>query len=289
MVARLRLFARLGLCAAAFTAAGVATTPALAHPHVWVTVKSEVLFDKQGKIAAIRHHWTFDDMYSAFVTTGIGVEGKPATPEQLLPVAKVNVESLAEFDYFTAAKDGHGKVEFAKPTDYSMSESDKMLATLNFTLPLATPSSAGKAFSFQVYDPTFFVDFTFDKDDPVTLVGAPKGCSLTNLKPPPLTAAEDQKLSLAAAENFSPDMAFVIRLFLSARSSHVPEIGAVSVAVCDRAPLAGGRRGLDAVSCRQRCGTGPQSVQCRDLRGRWPLYRICRLASRQTGRIRTGG
>jgi ABC-type uncharacterized transport system substrate-binding protein len=205
------MLTRLRLCAA-FAALLAATTSVVAHPHVWVTVKSEVVFDKQGKVAAIRHHWTFDDMYSAFVTTGIGVSGKPATPEQLLPVAKVNVDSLAEFDYFTEAKDGHGKVEFAKPTEYSMTESDKLLATLSFTLPLATPTSAGKAFSFQVFDPTFFVDFTFDKNDPVTLVDAPKGCSVTNLKPPPLTPAEDQKLTLAAAEDFSPDAAFVIRL-----------------------------------------------------------------------------
>jgi len=205
------MLARLISCAA-FAVVLAATAPAVAHPHVWVTVKSEVLFDKQGKVAAIGQHWTFDDMYSAFVTTGIGVSGKPATPEQLLPVAKVNVDSLAEFDYFTVAKDGHGKVEFAKPTEYSMTESDKLLATLNFTLPLATPTSAGKAFSFQVFDPTFFVDFTFDKDNPIALVDAPKGCSVSNLKPPPLTAAEDQKLTLAAAENFSPDVSFVIRL-----------------------------------------------------------------------------
>ncbi len=189
-----------------------AAVPAAAHPHVWVTVKSEVLFNKAGKIAAIRHHWTFDDMYSAFVTTGIGESGKPATPEELLPVAKVNVESLAEFDYFTFAKDAHGKVEFAKPIDYSMTESDDMIATLHFTLPLQTPASAGKVFSFQVYDPTFFVDFAFDKTDYLKLVNAPKGCSTNDFKPPPLSAADSLKLTAAAAEDFSPDEAFVIRL-----------------------------------------------------------------------------
>jgi ABC-type uncharacterized transport system substrate-binding protein len=190
----------------------VAASPAAAHPHVWVTMKSEVLFDKTGKVTGIRHHWTFDDMYSAFVTTGIGVSGKPATPEELLPVAKVNVESLAEFEYFTFAKDAHGKVEFAKPIDYSMTESDDMIATLHFTLPLKTPASAGKVFSFQVYDPTFFVDFEFAKTDSVTLGNAPKGCSVNDFKPPPLSAADTLKLNAAAAEDFSPDEAFVIRL-----------------------------------------------------------------------------
>lgn len=204
--------ARFRLCAAALVALLAAVLPAAAHPHVWVTVKSEVLFDQTGKITGIRQHWTFDDMYSAFVTTGIGVSGKAATPEELLPVAKVNVESLAEFDYFTFAKDAHGKVQFAKPIDYSMTESDDLLATLHFTLPLQTPASAGKVFSFQVYDPTFFVAFEFAKTDYLTLVGAPKGCSVNDFKPPPLNASESLKLNAAAAENFSPDTAFVIRL-----------------------------------------------------------------------------
>lgn len=205
-------FDRFRLCAVGLVALLAAATPAVAHPHVWVTMNSEVLFDKTGKVTGIRQHWTFDDMYSAFVTTGIGVSGKAATPEELLPVAKVNVESLAEFDYFTFARDAHGKVEFAKPVDYSMTESDDMLATLHFTLPLKTPETVGKAFSFQIYDPTFFVDFEFAKTDPVTLVDAPKGCSLNDFKPPPLTPADSLKLTAAAAEDFAPDLAFVIRL-----------------------------------------------------------------------------
>ena len=65
---------------------------ASAHPHVWVVVKSEVLFGANGKITGIRHAWTFDDMYSAFATQGLGSDGKPPTPEQLAPLAKVNVE-----------------------------------------------------------------------------------------------------------------------------------------------------------------------------------------------------
>jgi ABC-type uncharacterized transport system substrate-binding protein len=205
-------FAGFRLCAIALAALLTAVMPAAAHPHVWVTTKSEVLFDKTGKITGIRHHWTFDDMYSAFVTTGIGVSGKAATPEELLPVAKVNVESLSEFEYFTFAKGAHGKVQFAQPIDYSMTESDDMLATLHFTLPLKVPEAASKVFSFQVYDPTFFVDFEFDKADGVKLVDAPKGCSLNNFKPSPLTPADTLKLNAAAAEDFSPDAAFVVRL-----------------------------------------------------------------------------
>ena len=39
---------------------------ASAHPHVWVQVTSQIVYDSEGKAAAVRHAWKFDDMYSAF-------------------------------------------------------------------------------------------------------------------------------------------------------------------------------------------------------------------------------
>ena len=47
---------------------------------------------------------------------------------------------------------------------------------LRFTMPLKTPVAA-KLFSFQVYDPTYFVAFELDKQNGVSFVDAPKGCS----------------------------------------------------------------------------------------------------------------
>ena len=44
--------------------------PALAHPHVWVSMHSEVLFAPDGTVTGVRHDWAFDDMFSAFATQG---------------------------------------------------------------------------------------------------------------------------------------------------------------------------------------------------------------------------
>src|SRR4051794_28888032 len=122
---------------------------ACAHPHVWVVVKSEVLFDPAGKITGIRHAWTFDEMYSAFATQGFGTNGKPPNQDELQPLAKVNVESLAEFDFFTYAKHAGEKPEFGAPIDYSLDADANKIITLHFTLPLKSPVDAKKPFSFQ--------------------------------------------------------------------------------------------------------------------------------------------
>ncbi len=75
-----------------------------AHPHVWATIKTDLLYAADGSISGVRHAWTFDDMFSAFATMGIKAKTKGQfTREDLQPLAKVNVDSLKEFAYFTFA------------------------------------------------------------------------------------------------------------------------------------------------------------------------------------------
>ena len=58
-------------------ALGLLPAPVFAHPHVWVAAREKVLFSPDGKIIGFRHVWTFDEMYSAFATEGLGKDGKP--------------------------------------------------------------------------------------------------------------------------------------------------------------------------------------------------------------------
>jgi ABC-type uncharacterized transport system substrate-binding protein len=192
-------------------AAGLARSAA-AHPHVWVSARAQLIFDAKGEIEAIRHAWTFDEMYSAFVTEGHGKDGQLMTKEELAPLAKTNVESLAEFDYFTFARVANAKIEFGMPIDYSLEEREDKRVTLRFTLPLKIPASAAKAFSFQVYDPTYFVDFEMEQQDPVGMAGAPKGCSVNVLGSKPLAAEDTKKLTESFFSGLSPGYDFGIKL-----------------------------------------------------------------------------
>ena len=184
---------------------------AQAHPHVWVAVRSEIVF-RDGKILGVRHAWEFDEMYSAFATQGLGKDGKPPTSAELEPFAKSSTETLSEFDYFTFAKQNNAKVAFKPPQDISMEADDKRNVTLRFFLPLETPVAANKPFSFQVYDPTYYVSFGLEKKEPVTLARAPAGCSLSLVEPAPLVATDNQKLSEAFFQNMSPGADFGVKL-----------------------------------------------------------------------------
>src|SRR5436190_17195609 len=134
----------LRVLATVLTGLLIAAGSASAHPHVWVTMKSAVVYGPDGAITGVRHSWSFDDMYSAFATQGLEQKKKSEfTPQELQPLAKVNVESLKEYDLFTYAKANGKDVTFVDPVDYSLEFDPKeTVLTLHFILPLKAPLKA---------------------------------------------------------------------------------------------------------------------------------------------------
>jgi len=42
-----------------------------AHPHIWITMRTEVVYAPDGRTTGLRHTWAFDDMFSTFATQGL--------------------------------------------------------------------------------------------------------------------------------------------------------------------------------------------------------------------------
>lgn len=184
-----------------FAAACIAAafvSPARAHPHVWVTVSSQVVYDAKGAATGIRQAWKFDDMYSVFALEGLPQKTKGVfTREELKDLAEVNITNLKESDFFTYAKASGKDVAFGNVTDYWLDYSNEIL-TLNFTLPFKTPSQE-KSLAIEVYDPSFFVDFSFAEKGAITLVDAPARCTAAIEKPKAVSQPGKQVMSDAEA------------------------------------------------------------------------------------------
>jgi ABC-type uncharacterized transport system substrate-binding protein len=186
---------KLSCVAAALLASLVATIhSAAAHPHVWVTMRSELVYAPDGTVTGIRHAWTFDDMFSAFATQGIDAAKRGTfTREELEPLAKTNIESLKDFEYFTMARANGKRADFVDPpAGYFLEYKDQIL-TLHFTLPFKAPLKATDL-QIDIYDPSYFVDFSFEKDNPVALVGSPAGCKMVVARPEEMDPAMAAKL-----------------------------------------------------------------------------------------------
>lgn len=180
----------------------LAGSPAAAHPHVWVTAKAEIDY-ASGQVTGIRHTWTFDAAYSAFVTQGLDAnkDGK-VTPDELAGLAAENTQNLAEFGYFTKLKVAGKEQSFASPTEPRMAMEGDAL-TLTFLLPLKAPATQGRGVvALEVYDPTFFVSFGLAEGaDAGRIAGAPAGCAVTITRPkaPEAKTAEAGKPGMTEA------------------------------------------------------------------------------------------
>ena len=128
---------------------------AWAHPHVWVTVETEVVYDEHKAITGFRHKWTFDEGYSQFAVEGrdLNNDGQYDRAE-LQELAEVNVSTLKEFEFFTFPKVSNKLIDRDPPKDYWLEYKDGLLS-LFLTLPLKTPVPAArvKDFTFAVTIP----------------------------------------------------------------------------------------------------------------------------------------
>lgn len=158
MLGRLFLPVILGAVATAQTA--------IAHPHVWIQAKAELVFDAQNRFTAVRHVWEFDEGFSSFATQGLDENGDGVfTREELAELAQVNMDSLKDFEFFTYVQMGEDDPKYGAPRDYWLKYENSLL-TLHFTLPMEVAVSADlkKGFSdltVEIFDPTFFVDVGF--------------------------------------------------------------------------------------------------------------------------------
>jgi ABC-type uncharacterized transport system substrate-binding protein len=175
-----------------------------AHPHVWVTMETDFLYNTSKQITGFRHKWTFDEAYTSFAVQGLDKDGDGIlSRDELAELAQVNITSLKEFEYFTFPKVGNAVVERLEPRDYYLEHHDGRL-TLYLTIPLVTPIplEQQRDFHLVIYDPTLFVDFAFAKDNPVKLSGAPTTCAAT-IKNPASQATSVQSLGEAFFNNTS--------------------------------------------------------------------------------------
>lgn len=206
--------------AIAFAILILTATQTFAHPHVWVTMKAELVYAADGSLTGVRHAWTFDDMFSSYATRGVPAKTKGHfTREELHDLAQTNIESLKEYRYFTFAKiDGKKQSGlFSEPTDYWLDyDAAKTALTLHFTLPLKKPTATGQ-FVLEVYDPEFFIDFGLADNNPIKLSGAPASCTFTMEKPHDESFAPSQRTDNMSEINAGMGMNFANKIAVQCR------------------------------------------------------------------------
>ncbi len=146
---------------------------AWAHPHTWIEFDIRVTFDNQGRITGLHQTWLFDAYYTMFVVEGAEKLTGADRQEALNALMVENLKNLAEYKYFTHIYSGETPLETKVAESAATKMADDRLE-MSFFVPLAEPVEARElAVTYQVYDPTYYVEMLhFKGKDSITLDGA---------------------------------------------------------------------------------------------------------------------
>jgi ABC-type uncharacterized transport system substrate-binding protein len=186
-----------------------AVPEARAHPHVFIEMTSDVVFNDAGQINAINVEWVFDPDYSSMATEGLDTnkDGMLSTDE-LEPLAKENIDNLKEWSYFVYGRLNGEKLKWADVTDYGQIMGDDGRLRMHFVVPFAKPVDPRTSeFIYRIYDPTFYIAIDFVGKEPVEALGSkPPSCQIEVRQPPDPNDTQDTKTMLSTkGKDWTPD------------------------------------------------------------------------------------
>ncbi|MEO8757793.1 MAG: DUF1007 family protein [Devosia sp.] len=153
--------------------------PAFAHPHIFVDATAAITFNDAGEMVSIHNDWIFDEAYSAWSIQGLDTNNDgTVSREELQPLADDNMNGLAEYEYYTFAGEGKDpNLKFAHGSN-AVIDYDGHRTTLSFDIALAKPYAIRKALELSIDDPEYYVAITFKDASAVSLINAPKNCTV---------------------------------------------------------------------------------------------------------------
>lgn len=190
----------LAITFAVLTGFLAACSTAIAHPHGWIDLRTEVVLDENGFVSALTVNWNFDEFYSAFVLEDIIRAGED-TEAALAQLTVENLNGLKEFDYFTKIYSDGSEIEIGEAADALTSIANDRLR-MTFTIPLSHPvNPRTSAFEYAVYDPTYYIEILHISEEAIALQGPRSDtCKIAMEKPNPDASAISLAASLGQTE-----------------------------------------------------------------------------------------
>ncbi|MBE0529955.1 MAG: DUF1007 family protein [Rhodospirillales bacterium] len=168
-----------------------------AHPHAWIDVSVQILFNGAGKATGLRERWVFDEYYTAYAVGGLGKNSDTkAVQSKIDAILHDNMKNLEEYAYFTEVEHKGKGVDFAPITEMSSTLLGGRLE-MTFVVPFkADLDLSDSPLTYSIFDPTYYIEMLHaDSPEAIRLQASPAGCTYRLIKPNPTFEA----VGLAAA------------------------------------------------------------------------------------------
>ncbi|APO69261.1 hypothetical protein IE4872_CH03670 [Rhizobium gallicum] len=192
----------------------LAPAAAMAHPHIFVEARLEVVAAPDGSVQELRNVWRFDEVFSSSVVmdfdknTDLKLE-----PNELAEVGKTVRESLSDYDYYMNLTIDGKNVTVQKPDIIHVDYKEGQLLMFFAVKPTEKMPLKGKL-TFGVYDPTLYTSIDFPTDKELATVGDGfKNCKHDVLRPDADQVISQNKQSLTDAFFNDPTGTDMSKLF----------------------------------------------------------------------------
>lgn len=167
----------------AFLLSCLAAGPALAHPHVWIDTRVEVILNDRNEATGLRISWTYDDLYSLYIVGDMGLDpdwdGK-LTAEEEARLSGFDMAWLDGFEGDTYALMAGAPLKLSGPRDWTAGYAGGKI-TSTHVRDFAAPVPVGaEPLVIQAYDPGYYTAYSIDTQ--VVLTGG-AGCTAQVFEP----------------------------------------------------------------------------------------------------------
>lgn len=178
-----------------------------AHPHAWIDLKVEVIFNEQGAITALRQHWLMDTFYSVFILEEMAEDARGETEEERLQsIAEQIIRNLTDYDFFTEIRHGGEPVNPAGARSPSLNWQESRLK-FSFEMLIDPPIRPdGLDLEYAVFDPTYYVEVLHDELKPIHLDPSHSECQSHLARPRPDPAVLARAAMLDIGQTGDPGM-----------------------------------------------------------------------------------
>jgi ABC-type uncharacterized transport system substrate-binding protein len=160
------------LCLILFFSILFAVSDAVAHPHVFIAQRLNIVFDDKG-LAGFRVEWNFDEMFSNMIAVDYDQNhNSTLEPGEVAIVKEKAFSYIAEYDYFVFVKiDGRPfKVRFIK--NFNAVLEDGRLSYRFFVPCHVKANKSFKQIIIATYDPSYYTAIFFARNQPASVENA---------------------------------------------------------------------------------------------------------------------
>jgi len=172
---------------------------AIAHPHNWIELRTQINIDERGYLTGFSQHWSFDQFFS-MISYAEMMNEYHDEPLGLTSTAMKMVANVAPDSYLSELKVAGEVIALPVPKGYTLESvvvNGNPILVLKMNFILSEPRLVkGKKITLKTFEPSYFIAMNYPSPEHVRIAGNALHCTAQLIRANPSEALIDYAISL---------------------------------------------------------------------------------------------